>query len=533
MATTRSNLMKSDLENIVYDNINCKIILKDDLPEAELLKIESMKLINKVKKTSIPVSSDITQVDTSNFVDTHYSIMKHQHLYVISKTDTEMLLLTPEGIMFNVVDTRTIDVIMNSKKPHKITFNNLSSDNRIIDISAITKILYDRIFSSEEELVSFFLKENLIFNRLEDCLIQMFPIYSRLSLLITHQNYWKYFYQEFNKIFAFTSNLNSIYNNVSYKLNTDIKNNEFKKLTERLGLNPSSDLELLKSIIINYKERSATPYLKNTNEELNKYVDLYNNINIYSNYSKKKSSISNFYNKGLIENNYILTQNWFDDTILKVSINDLYFNTLVEVLNTSELIPYADGQGFIKNILLASNLDYDNEISLDDIDIKLLETVIKAYVSVNNEDEKVIFNYIKDNFKIILNIEDISFYMNIFNKLSVLKREIDEYNKKNTPRSTTKIIINESITTLELALNDRLRRIEVDLIETLYDYKSSFNDLNKEKIDIIHKDIEGFSLLVSDSAVMAVFERLTVLIPNIYNNHLPKTKCYSIINKLK
>ncbi|MGL5351807.1 MAG: hypothetical protein ACRDA5_00630, partial [Clostridium sp.] len=382
-----NNLNNQDVEE--YKQINY----------GEDIKAAALKFINTINIDNAPI--EVIDINYDNFTDYHYKLMGGRFL-AVKEMEEGYQYITSAGTCFNCIDKRVIQIVKDSNKPTKVSYQ--YCDEVTMPLALVVKILYGRETNDIEDLVNIFAKDE--FNTSElNCYRALTKIYKKLFNLITIQNYSTYFNLEQSVYLAlYKANLRSAFNSTDEILNQ-------KRV---LYVNQVETLKLPKGFITN--KDTLLPFINNNTDSIaslndsigNKdYIALYTLSNEIKEleYIKNTSRIKSYNSTAQIDVetpvNYLVEK---DITTVKGSIPGLYFNILLSVLKLKDFQLEGNDDVFLINYISLINPDVPTNI------INSILLVLGAY-TCNKITPTDITKFIYDEKDTVLNPADIETFL--------------------------------------------------------------------------------------------------------------------------
>lgn len=498
-----TEIILNDEDVIEYKQINY----------GEEIKIAALKFINNINIDNEHI--EVIDINYDNFTDYHYKLMGGRFL-AVKKIDEGYQYITSAGICFNCIDKRVIQIVKDSNKPTKVSYQ--YCDEVTMPLALVVKILLGKETKYISDLVGLFAKDEFDPTEL-NCYRALTKIYRKLFNIITTHNYSTYFNLERNVYLAM------------YR--ADLKASSFstdeilvqkrciqKKLVKDLNL-PSDFIVDKKNLIsyINDNTDNIISLHKSIGNE--DYIQLYNiSRDIQALEAKKDMSIIKIYSSsGQLENftpvNYLVETNV---TTIRGSFTGLYLNSLLSILRLKEYQIEGPDDVFLKNYINSLNLD------LEDQTVECMLFVLQAYVNTSVTTDINNFLYLQK--ETVLTLSEIQDYIDILNTyLPTLMNSINNYNSTTYKSHEVKLIEHKHYSPLNTRILEVERKVIKTAIMKVFETLEDFNSKNKLKLYISDVTNDSINITSPKDISHIAIDTLNRILPNVLESSV-KLKQY-------
>lgn len=536
---------QSDIKNKDFVNIPTKTIdIHTPLPinTQFINELSSIKLSCKGYKG---IEFEEINVDYSNFSDYHYTIMNNRYLIVLKDKDSDTFkYLTNSGKVFITADKKVIQIINNIPYPYKISINYipLMAPDKYKSLQLLAKTLFNIDEDDPVKLIKNFLKPTSDIQTTNEYYINyyLFTIYPRIEIIINKYNYWKYICLE-QEVFNINNSVLP-YEIINFDYLTFIKDDystEIKRISEEINIDVSdiyNEAKLFESIYNNTEfyltlNNDLVKILKNS--KLDTLLEKIQTIRFIDYIDKYKSlpkcdipSVT-----GTISSSISIKEsiNFSSKTLIRCNYKDLYYKILAFFSHNKQIKELAALDKNIVEELLKDEFTNEDQLRFYSF---LIENYIIA-LNLGYENDEDILLYFEKELKTLIADEEYNYVKDLYNnKLPILKEVIDKYNSSDYLDAKTKLLHHIKLKPLGIAIYDKIRLIQKNLIVELNEYCKDFNEKNKSKMDIIYFDDTYIYVIVDEEALNTAFDTLTRIMPKTFSDFCPSITSNCIIEVL-
>ncbi|NFN06501.1 hypothetical protein FDB50_17565 [Clostridium botulinum] len=533
MGRINSNLFNLDLNgstdnndeiiNFMDEKIDIEEIYKN---YSKILSSESKTLREKVCIHNIEFK--IIEVTKENFSKNQYEILKHHNIALDIKDNTYSFI-TPDGIIYKILDSDLVSIVMNTPRPRKITYDLPGLTSSVYSMQLLANILENIKSSTIAELITSYGYKYTDDATALNLFINIFSIYEKIIYKYQYNNY----INKENKIYNIFQNIcYEIYNEKYPEIITNIDKNIFE-LCQKLKIDNICNyevLDFLKYIVTLENNDLIYPSL---NLELLDSINLTDFSNLIKLLSEKNfienvnnnTLLHDTYHNGVIKSIGPLITPYTNKVVVSGSYKLLFQSIIVELLNNKKYIEYInDNKNIISEILTSKNISFKKNT------IILLEWTLFAYINgcKTVQDYKLYFLSEKNT---ILCDDDISTLIDILNNnLHELIELIDDASSKNFENNN--LIVHENLTAFNKSILNIQRKLIKTLISEVFDYIADFNRKNKFKIHFLGYNNYTIYLECEEGSLSVALDTLTRTMVTVYDKYLKKTKASCLVETL-